>query len=175
MYKYHKNGDDDEASTSEICLTIIDDIGRTHDERLIMNRAIETCPSSSFLSILDHGKKQLAESKECTRQGQDDDIMSQKYHFLRLLHEYQQRCNDEGKYLLAKEFMEHEQRLRKEEEARQVAMIKKQHVRDRTKLVEAHDKQFVQFQECELVLVSLSLSAYHYVLTHSHFTMPSSS
>ena len=99
MYKYHKN-DDDGASTSEICLAIINDIGRTYDERLIMNRAIETCPSSSFLSILDHGKKQLAESKECTRQGQDDDIMSQKYHFLRLLHEYQQRCMDEGKYTL---------------------------------------------------------------------------
>ena len=130
MYKYHKN-DDHEASTSEICLAIIDDIGRTHDERLIMTRAIETCRSSSFLSNLDHGRKLLllAESKEC-RQGQEDDITSQKYHFLRLLHEYQQRCNDEGKYLLAKEFMEHEQRLRKEEEARQVAMIKKQHVYD---------------------------------------------
>ena len=128
MYKYHKNADD-EASTSEICLAIIDDIGRTHDERLIMNRAIETCQSSSFLSILDHTVKLLAESKEC-RQGQEDDVTSQKYHFLRLLHEYQQRCNDEGKYLLAKEFMEHEQRLRKEEEARQVAMIKKQHVHD---------------------------------------------
>ena len=128
LYKYHKNADD-EASTSEICLAIIDDIGRTHDERLIMNRAIETCQSSSFLSILDHTVKLLAESKEC-RQGQEDDVTSQKYHFLRLLHEYQQRCNDEGKYLLAKEFMEHEQRLRKEEEARQVAMIKKQHVHD---------------------------------------------
>ena len=161
LYKYHKN-DDDEASTSEICLAIINDIGRTYDERLIMNRAIETCPSSSFLSILDHGKKQLAESKECTRQGQEgDDIMSQKYHFLRLLHEHQQRCTDEGKYLLAKEFMEHEELLRKEEEARQVATIKKQHVHDRTKLVDAHEKQFVQFQECELVFVLvLSLSEF---------------
>ena len=61
--------------------------------------------------------------------------------------------------------MEHEQRLRKEEEARQVAMIKKQHREERTKLVEAHGKQFEQFQECELVLVlSLSLSECH-VLT----------
>ena len=55
----------------------------------------------------------------------------------------------EGKYLLAKEFADHELRLRKEEEGRQVDEVQRRHDRDRSKIVKAHDEQVEEFSESE--------------------------
>ena len=63
--------------------------------------------------------------------------------------EFQQRCSAEGQYQLAKEFLEHEHRLRKEEEARQVDAVKAKHEHDRSKLVKSHSKQTAEFKESE--------------------------
>ena len=65
LFNYYKD-DDEDASTSVICLAIINDLGRTHLERSCMRRAVEELSSSidnqtpktiSFLTILDHGRK----------------------------------------------------------------------------------------------------------------------
>jgi hypothetical protein len=102
----------------------------------------------SFLTILDHGRKLLIDEAEdeCRKEGL---LVSLRYHFLRLLHEYQKRCNEEGKYLLAKEFMEHELCLRKDEEARQIEVLRLKHSHDRERLVMAHEKQFGEYQKCK--------------------------
>lgn len=127
LFSYYKD-DDEDASTSVICLAIINDLGRTHLERSCMRRAVEELLSSSiddqtpktisFLTILDHGRK-LIINETSDESNKTEDLTSLRYHLLRLLRDYQERCNAEGKYLLAKEFMEAELSLWKEEEERQ--------------------------------------------------------
>lgn len=150
IFNYYREVDED-ASASVICLAIIHDLGRNHHERSCMIRAIEDCQVSvsetskpaSFLSIIDHGRALFkAEAKEC---GNDD----MTYHFLRLVHSYHRKCSKEGKYLLAQEFMEHELRLRKDEEDRQVEQVKSKHSHDRQQLAMAHTRQAEEFQQCE--------------------------
>ena len=167
IYNYYRD-DDDESSTSVICLAIINELGRDHNERSYMKRAIEefhqasqeavdpppvtaaSKPSKStyFLFILDYVRKLLLEAQE---NREEDNLMSHKYHFLRLLHEYQRRCNVEGKYLLAKEFAEHELCLLKEEKERGLGadMVKQKHNHDKNKIVAAHAKQMEEFRESE--------------------------
>mmetsp|Transcript_40612 Transcript_40612/g.84996 ORF Transcript_40612/g.84996 Transcript_40612/m.84996 type:complete len:370 (+) Transcript_40612:247-1356(+) len=170
IYNYYR-GDDNDASTSVICLAAINDLGRNHHERSRMKIAMEEfhqssretsansestskiavdTKSTSFLLILDAGRKLLSlehKAGQENKEENEDDLTSQKYHFLRLLHEYQTRCNAEGKYLLAKEFVEHELRLRKEEEERQVVEVKRKHNRNRSKISVAHTEQMEEFRE----------------------------
>jgi hypothetical protein len=103
--------------------------------------------SISFLTILDRGRKLLIDEApdKCRKEGL---MVSLWYHFLRLLHDFQNRCNEEGKYLLAKEFMEHELCLRKDEEARQIEVLTRKHGQDRERLAMDHEKQFGEYQEC---------------------------
>jgi hypothetical protein len=103
--------------------------------------------SISFLTILDRGRKLLIDeaADKCRKEGL---MVSLRYHFLRLLHDFQKRCNEEGKYLLAKEFMEHELCLRKDEEARQIEVLTRKHGQDRERLAMDHDTQFGEYQEC---------------------------
>ena len=118
----------------------------------------QTSKSTSFLYILDHGRKLASEARESR---EDEDLVSQKYHFLRLLHGMQEICNTEGKYLLAKDFVEHELRLRKEEEERQIKTLKQQHNHDRNKIVSAHEKQMEEFRESEFFSFSLISITYY--------------
>jgi len=99
----------------------------------------------SFLHIIDQGRSLTFKSKESI----DDDMMAQKYHFLRVLHTFQDRCNAEGKHLLAKEFMEHELALWREEESRQVSEVKQKYNHNRNKIVAAHEKQHLLFEHSE--------------------------
>ena len=136
-------------------MSIINDIAQNHDERLCMMNAIDestTSSPSSCLDILDNSRRLLAESNSQDEQ-EKDDIKEQKYHFLSLVNEYQKRCTQSGNYLLSAEFMQHEQSLRKDEEQRQVSIIKRKHLHDREKLVAVHQKQLVEFQACKYLVV----------------------
>ena len=154
FFNYYKD-DDEDASTSVICLAIINDLGRTHLERSCMRKAVEELSSSienqtpksvSFLTIMDHGRKLIInETNESNKK--EDLLTSLRYHLLHLLHDYQERCNAEGKYLLAKEFMEAEHSLRKEEEERQINLLRQKHNHDRTRLVDAHEKQYLEYED----------------------------
>ena len=84
-------------------------------EESLSSPAYEQSTPTSFLSILDHCRKLVSESDD---KGEREEC-GKKYHFLRLVQEFQHRCESEGKYLIAQQFMEHELRLRKEEELRQ--------------------------------------------------------
>ena len=155
LFNYYKD-DDEDASTSVICLAIINDLGRTHLERSCMRRAVEELLSSSiddetpktisFLTILDHGRK-LIINETSDESKNSEDLTSLRYHLLRLLRDYQERCNAQGKYLLAKEFMEAELSLRKEEEERQINLLRRKHDNDRTRLVMAHKQQFREYED----------------------------
>ena len=100
LFNYYKD-DDEDASTSVICLAIINDLGRTHLERSCMRRAVEESTSSiddqtpktiSFLTILDHGRK-LIINETSDESNKTEDRKSLRYHLLRLLRDYQERCN----------------------------------------------------------------------------------
>ncbi len=110
--------------------------------------ADSSAKSISFLTILDRGRKLLIDEAGDER-GRESLMVLLRYHFLRLLHEFQKRCNEEGKYLLAQEFMEHELCLRKDEEARQIEVMTLKHHHDRERLVVAHEEQFGEYQECK--------------------------
>ena len=138
-------------------MSIINDIAHNNDERSCMLNAIDESTtseskSSSCLDILDNSRRLLVESNSQDEQCEDD-ITEHKYHFLSLVNEYQNRCTQSGNYLLAAEFMQHEQCLRKDEEQRQVSIIKKKHLHDREKLVAVHQKQLVEFQACKYLVV----------------------
>jgi len=141
-------------------MSIIEDIARNnHEERSVMLEVIDIettasskSKSSSCLDILDNSRRLLVESNSQDEQCEDD-ITEQKYHFLSLVNEYQNRSTQSGNYLLAAEFMQHEQCLRKDEEQRQVSIIKKKHLHDRDKLVAVHQKQLVEFQACKYLVV----------------------
>ena len=137
-------------------------------------------PFHSFVSIIDRGKDSVArkppsisdmgkpssslESKEsskyqdrtedATSEKDEDPLESRHIHFLVILEEYQRRCDSEGKYLLAGEFKNHFESLRREEESRQLQQVKQKQVHDRQKIVEAHEKQFVEFNKSEKDLKS---------------------
>lgn len=65
--------------------------------------------------------------------------------FIRFIAEYEQRAEYEGEYLLAKEFLDHRKLLQKQEETRQLDVIKKRQIDDKRKLVVAHDDQLSDF------------------------------
>ena len=152
LCKYYEDSGD--ASTAVICSAIINELGQTHEERLCMQRgiAIEDSGSSasgvqSCLSILDKCKKLLAESKANDSGSSKDDEEQGKYHFIRIINEYRERCTDEGKYLLAKEFMAHDKNLRQELQLQQVELVQNRYNRDKSKLVAAHEQQAKEFKE----------------------------
>jgi len=161
-------------------MSIIEDIARNnHEERSVMLEVIDIettasskSKSSSCLDILDNSRRLLVESNSQDEQCEDD-TTEQKYHFLSLVNEYQKRCEQSGNYLLAAEFMQHEQCLRKDEEHRQVDIIKKKHLHDREKLVAVHQKQLVEFQACKYTVVRFSHPEHmlHYVC-HLHISTP---
>ena len=156
FFNYYKD-DDEDASTFVICLAIINDLGRTHLERSCMRKAVEELSSSiddqtpksvSFLTILDHGRKLIINETISNEPNKKEDLLtSLRYHLLHLLRDYQERCNAEGKYLLAKEFMDAEHSLRKEEEERQINLLRQKHNHDRTRLVDAHEKQYLEYED----------------------------
>ena len=152
LCKYYEDSGD--ASTAVICSAIINELGQTHGERLCMQRgiAIEDSGSSasgvqSCLSILDKCKKLLAESKANDCGSNKDDEEQGKYHFIRIINEYREKCTDEGRYLLAKEFMAHDKNLRQELQLQQVELVQNRYNRDKSKLVAAHEQQAEEFKE----------------------------
>ena len=149
IFDYFREVDED-ASPSVICLAIIHALARSQKERSCLLRAVdfvsENPMKASFLSIIDHGR---ALFKGEVGANCDGELLSQQYHFLCLVHSYHQKCSKEGRYLLAQEFMDHEQRIRKDVETQQIDVIKRKHISDRHRLVVAHDRQVVAFQHCE--------------------------
>ena len=101
IYRYHF--DDEDASVSVICFSIINDLAQNAQEQSCMRRAIDELresssnakPGVSFLFVLDRGRHLYLESR--SEEEEDDDMMSRKYHFLHLLNEYQGRCTAEGR------------------------------------------------------------------------------
>lgn len=92
----------------------------------------------SFAGIIDQG-----------RQIQSEDNNESHMHFICIVNEYQTRCDSEGKYLLAKDFMENLASLCKEEEHRVVNEVKAKMQSDRAKIVKAHEQQLEQFTQSE--------------------------
>ena len=111
-----------------------------------LRESFSTAEPVSFLSVLDFGRKLYMESRE---EGGEDEMMSQKYHFLRLLNEYQERCTAEGRYLLAEEFVQHEKGLVTDETDRQIGMAQHKYEKGKKKIVKAHSDQIHQFRESE--------------------------
>jgi len=106
----------------------------------------------SFASIIDQGWK--------TQTNDDDEC---HMHFLGIVNQYQNRCDSEGKYLLAKDFMDQLSSLQKEEENRVVDKVKNMRMVDRAKIVEAHEKQLDDFAQSELhirYIASIFLSSF---------------
>ena len=85
------------------------------------------------------------------RQARTEDTEAGEYHmhFLGTVFQYQNRCDSEGKYLLAKEFMDQISVLQKEEENRVVKKVKDMLMVDRAKIVAAHEKQLIEFTQSE--------------------------
>lgn len=148
IFNYFREVDED-ASSSVICLAIIHALARNHMERSCMLRAIEDSASSkpaSFLSIIDHGRTLF---KSEVGENCEDELISQQYHLLRLVHNYHQKSRREGRYLLAQEFVEHGLRLRKDVEDRQIDLLRCKQNSDRHQLAMAHSRQETEFQQCE--------------------------
>eukprot|EP00985_Skeletonema_marinoi_P009140 scaffold4224_cov216-Skeletonema_marinoi.AAC.5 len=90
----------------------------------------------TFASIIDQGwQTQKIDDDEC------------HMHFLGIVNQYQNRCDSEGKYLLAKDFMDQLSSLQKEEENRVVDKVQNMRMVDRAKIVEAHEKQLDEFAQ----------------------------
>lgn len=157
LCKYYEDSGD--ASTAVICSAIINELGQTHEERMCMQRGIAiedidigssaSTSVQSCLSILDKCKKLLVESKanDCGSSKDDEEQGKYQYHFIRIINEYREKCTDEGKYLLAKEFMAHDKNLRQELQLQQVELVQKRYNRDKSKLVAAHEQQAKEFKE----------------------------
>lgn len=94
----------------------------------------------SFASIIDHGRQQT----------NTDDDNDSHLHFLYIVNEYQTRCDSEGNYLLAQDFMNHLVTLRKEEEDRVASIVNNELAKDLANLEEAHGKQLEEFTQSEL-------------------------
>ena len=99
----------------------------------------------TFASIIDAGR-QTADTEES------------QLHFLGIVLRYQNRCDSSGKYLLAKAFMDHTSVLRKEVESVVVKKVKDKLAVDRTKIVEAHEKQLLDFNQSEYLGASMLFS-----------------
>ena len=96
-------------------------------------------PFDSFASIIDAGRQtQTADTEE-----------SHMLHFLGVVFQYQNQCDSTGKYLLAKDFMDHTSLLRKEVESVVVKKVKDKLIDDRSKIEEAHEKQLIEFEQSE--------------------------
>lgn len=107
----------------------------------------ESTKPVSFLSIIDHGRALFnTEAGHCEK---EDLMIGHEHHFLKLIHDFHLQCRKEGKYILAEEFMEHEQRLIKDEEIRKINLVKCKHSEDRQQLAIEHDRQEGEFQRCE--------------------------
>ena len=92
----------------------------------------------SFVSIIDQGRQTQTEGcnhDEC------------HLHFIGIVNQYQNRCDSEGKYLLAKDFMDQISSLRKEEENRVVGKVKDRLMAERAKILAAHEQQFDEFTQ----------------------------
>ncbi len=94
----------------------------------------------SFVSIINQGRQNPPEDND------DDDC---RLHFLRIVNQYQIRCDSEGKYLLAKAFMDQISSFRKEEENRVVGKVKDRLMNDRAKIMAAHEQQLDEFTKSE--------------------------
>lgn len=93
----------------------------------------------SFACIIDQGRQ---------TQSADDDC---HLDFLCIINDYQTRCDSKGKYLLAKDFMDHLACLSKEEVERVVNKTKDKMLSDRARIVRAHDEQQEQFIQSEIM------------------------
>lgn len=105
----------------------------------------------SFASIIDQGRQTQTE----------DDDECHHMHFLCIVNEYQTRCDSQGKYLLAKDFLDHLVCLTKEAESRVVEKAKNMLANDRAKIVQAHEKQLDEFAQSELSVEYM----YHFYFT----------
>lgn len=94
----------------------------------------------SFVSIINQGRQNPTE---------DSDYDDCRLHFLRIVNQYQIRCDSEGKYLLAKAFMDQISSLQKEEENRVVGKVKDRLMADRAKIIAAHEQQLDDFTQSE--------------------------
>ena len=87
----------------------------------------------NFLHVVDQGRSSLVESD--------------KFPIIRMMVEYEQRAEIEGMYLSAKEFLDHWKCLQKEEETRQLDIIKAKHMKDKQKISKAHEQQLLKFSQ----------------------------
>ena len=84
-----------------------------------------------FLFVIDQGRTSLVDSD--------------KFPIIRMLVEYEQRAETGGMYLVAKEFLDHWKSLQREEETRQLDIIKAKHMKDKQKISAAHEQQLLEF------------------------------
>ena len=103
---------------------IVNELGRNDEEITRMKNAIHELHQSKDADNTPIGCISLQAFLNIVDQGRDSPIGIHNFHFIRIIAEYERRCEYEGKYLLAKEFMDHRSSLQRNEETRQLAIIK---------------------------------------------------
>lgn len=119
----------------------------------------------SFVMIIDEGRNQNdnqtnevncdANSSSSHTARKEEPVVKadltreEKIHFLRILEEYRMKCDAEGNYLHAQQFLKHVRCLQQEEETRQLQIVRTRQLRDKRKIIEAHEYQFLEFNKCE--------------------------
>lgn len=128
------------ASDSSTIASLQSTIDRPNAVQIVAEIPMGCITFDSFVSIINQGRKNPTEDND------DDDY---HLHFLRIVNQYQNRCDSEGKYLLAKDFMDQIASLRKEEENRVVSKVKDTLMADRAKIMAAHEQQLDEFTQSE--------------------------
>jgi hypothetical protein len=162
LFRYYSNNNDARQSAStqsskvkspDIFLaqmySIITELGENDGEKARMKKATQQLNSASIESNKDStiplGCLSLNQFLHIVDQGRERVDNDNSFHLIRIIADYEQRAEYEGEYLLAKELLDQHKALQKEEENKQLAIIKKKHIDDKRKLVIAHDEQLVEF------------------------------
>jgi hypothetical protein len=129
--------------------SIITELGEHDGEKARMKKATQQLNSASIESNKDStiplGCLSLNQFLHIVDQGRERVDNDNSFHLIRIIADYEQRAEYEGEYLLAKELLDQHKALQREEENKQLAIIKKKHIDDKRKLVIAHDEQLVEF------------------------------
>lgn len=124
---------------------IVSELGQNDQEISQMKNAISR--QSKNNDTLPLGCISLQDFLHVLDQGREKSTQDDNFHFIRAIAEYERRSETSGQYLLAKEFLDHRKSLQKEEENRQLAIIKQKHIENKRKIVIAHDQQMVVYNQ----------------------------
>ena len=137
-------------STSGMFLSVPNDVAADDSTRSCLRRAVQALLNgeredvqqdnvllSCFFDVLNNHR--------CVAEPSLESCKAAKTHFLGVLNDYEQRCRDDGDYIMAAAFGDMESTIRGEEEARRVGAEKKDRLAARLRLVAAHETQLAEY------------------------------